>query len=193
MHALKLSALFLTAGLLAACNQGSAPEGEATPAAEAPVATAPAAAAAEAPQAPANVANLWNGGQPKALDIQVAHPNGTVLQLTSLTSQSGSTTIGMRVINGRTRDVDLNRWNTRQGYIVLDTGERLYLSPPVNNTRLSVPAGQTLEGELVFLGRLPPVRAATLVLNENAQTDSEHTTTPGFRIDLPVSAEGAAQ
>lgn len=130
---------------------------------------------------------LWNGGRERALDIQVAHPNGTVLQLASIKTAATSTSIGVRIMNGRNRDVELNRLNSRQGYILLDTGERLYLSPPSGNPRLSVPAGQNFEGELVFLGRLPPVRSAMLVLNENAQTDGQHTAIPGFRIDLPVS------
>jgi hypothetical protein len=75
----------------------------------------------------------------------------------------------------------------------MDTGERIYLSPPAGNTDLAVPAGQTLEGELVFLGRLPQGRSAILILNENATTDNEHSTTPGFRINLPLDqlASGA--
>ena len=135
--------------------------------------------------------NLWNGGNAKPLDIQVAHPNGTVLQLTSLKTQTSSTAIGLRAINGKDRDVEINRWNNRQGYILLDNGEKLYLSPPTSNPRLSIPAGQTFEGELVFLGRMPPVRSAVLVLNENSQTDNEYTNTPGFRIDLPLDGPAA--
>jgi hypothetical protein len=103
--------------------------------------------------------------------------------------------VGVRVLNGRERAVDLNRFNSnRDGYLALDTGERLYLSPPASNARLNIEAGQTLEGELVFLGRLPSSQSAVLILNENSQTDNEHTTTPGFRINLPLSAvaSGAA-
>jgi hypothetical protein len=106
-----------------------------------------------------------------------------------LQSRPTDTAVGVRVINGRDKDVDLNRFNSnRDGYLLLDNGERLYLSPPVTNTRLTIPAGQTFEGELVFLGRLPSVKAAVLVLNENSSSDSEYTTTPGYRIDLPLSS-----
>ncbi len=136
---------------------------------------------------------MWNGGTAGPLDVQVAHPSGVVLQLTSIQSRSTETAIGMRVINGRDREVTLNRFNTnRNGYLVLDGGERLYLSPPANNARLLIAPGQTMQGELVFLGRLPPVGNATLVLNENQSVSNEHTSTPGFRIDLPL-ATGAAQ
>lgn len=174
--------------VLAACDKPAAPDNETAAAASA------GASASPAPAAPAP--SLWNGGQAKPLDIQVAHPNGVVLQLTSLQSRAGDTAIGIRVTNGRDKEVDLNRFNNnRDGFLLLDTGERLYLSPPVSNTRLTVPAGQTFEGELVFLGRLPQVKTAVLVLNENSSGDSQYTTTPGFRVDLPLSgaAAGTAQ
>lgn len=165
---------------LAACTQ---PTNEATEGQE--------QQAAPAATEPTSSAKQWNNGAVKPLDIQVAHPNGTVLQLTSLQSRPTDTAIGLRVINGRTRDVELNRFpSNRTSYLLLDTGERLYLSPPPSNPRLSIPTGQTFEGELVFLGRLEPVNAAVLVLNENHATDNEHTTTPGFRIDLPVAGGG---
>lgn len=183
MQVWKIVTTLALAAPLVACQQAAAPD---TNTAENANAAAPATTAG------AGAAQLWNGGKAKPLDAQVAHPNGTVLQLTSLQSRATDTALGVRVINGRDKDVELNRFNrTRDGYLLLDTGERLYLSPPATNTRLGIPAGQTFEGELVFLGRLPPVKTAVLVLNENSSGDSEYTTTPGFRIDLPLA--GAAQ
>lgn len=138
----------------------------------------------------------WNAGKVMPLSLQVAHPNGTVLQLTSIQSRDIDTAVGIRVVNGRDRDVDLNRFNNnRDGYLLLESGEKLYLSPPPTNSRLTIPAGQTFEGELVFLGRLPAVNSAILVLNENSSADSEYTTTPGFRVDLPLTlpTRGASQ
>ena len=125
------------------------------------------------------------------LDLQVAHPSGVVLQLTSLQSRDTETVLGVRVINGDDREISLNRSNNRNGYLVIESGERLYLSPPQGNPRLTIQPGQTLEGELVFLGRLPPTPSAILVLNENSSMDSPYTQTPGFRINLPLA--GAAQ
>jgi hypothetical protein len=136
---------------------------------------------------------LWRGGDSVPLDIQVAHPNGTVLQLTSLQSRQTETAVGIRVINGDNREVRLNRFNrNRDGYIVVDSGERIYLSPPTSNSDLTVQPGQTMEGELIFLGRLPQAQSAILVLNENSATDNEHTDTPGFRINLPLQEVAAS-
>jgi hypothetical protein len=176
----KFAASVVVIMLLAGCQKAAAPEAD------------NGTATVTAPPNPGTPSALWNGGKSKPLDVQVAHPNGSVLQLTSLQSRPTETAVGIRVINGRDRDIDLNRFNSnRDGYLLLDSGERLYLSPPTTNTRLTIPAGQTFEGELVFLGRLPTARAAVLVLNENSSSDNEYTTTPGFRIDLPL-AGGAA-
>lgn len=173
-------ALALGVLVLTACQQQ-----EAEPAATEAVSDAPAAPADAEPSS--GSANLWQGGAQVPLDIQVAHPNGVVLQLTSLQSRDTETVVGVRVINGDDKEIDLNRFNNRDGYIVIGTGERLYLSPPVSNAKLSVQPGQTLEGELVFLGRLPQAQSAVLVLNENSSADSEHTQVPGFRINLPLA------
>lgn len=184
----------VAAGLLAAACGQSGDEQTAAGASGDQTTQAPVGAPV-AVSAPADGGStLWAGGRSVPLDIQVAHPNGVVLQLTSLQSRAAETAIGIRVLNGREREVQLNRFNSRNGYIVMDTGERIYLSPPAGNTDLALPAGQTLEGELVFLGRLPQGRSAILILNENATTDNEHSTSPGFRINLPLDqlASGAA-
>lgn len=174
--------LALAVILIAGCEKQ-----DAEPAAEV-TATEAQAVAAES----ASSASLWQGGAQVPLDLQVVHPNGVVLQLTSLQSRETETAVGVRVINGDDKEIDLNRYNNRDGYIVVESGERLYLSPPPSNTKLSIQPGQTLEGELVFLGRLPQTQSAVLVLNENSSTDSEHTRVPGFRIDLPLSSGAPA-
>src|SRR5690606_20665513 len=178
---LALGALTLTAG----CEQRQAEPARDVAASNAQ--TIPDADVANSAGAP----SLWQGGAQVPLDLQVAHPSGVVLQLTSLQSRDTETVLGVRVINGDDRQISLNRSNNRNGYLVIESGERLYLSPPQGNPRLTIQPGQTLEGELVFLGRLPPTPSAILVLNENSSMDSPYTQTPGFRINLPLA--GAAQ
>lgn len=190
----------LALSLVACADRDAASAPDAPPA----DATAPAAAGSDgdtaapstgAATAPASsTASLWRGGEVVPLDVQVAHPNGVVLQLTSLQSRPMETAIGVRVVNGREREVHLNRFNQRRAYIVMDSGERIYISPPAGNTDLTIPAGQSMEGELVFLGRLPRGESATLVLNENSSADNRNTDTPRFQLDLPVAGGfGTAQ
>lgn len=178
--------------LLSACGQeADAPDAGPENAAAAPQAATPAADGGA-------TSSLWRGGAAVPLDIQAPHPNGTVLQITSLQSRPTETVVGVRVINGDDREVLLNRNNNnRNGFIVVDSGERIYLSPPAANRTLSIQAGQTMEGELVFLGRLPQAQTGILILNENSSIDSEYTNAPAFRINLPLqdapAATGAAQ
>lgn len=152
-----------------------------------------AAAPVTAGSAPSTAgAGLWNNGQSQPLSLQFAHPNGTVVQLTSIQARDTETAIGIRVINGHSGEVNLNLSpNNRNGYIVTTSGERLYLSPPANNRELAIIEGQTLEGELVFLGRLSPGADATLVLNEG-RGDSEYSNSPAFRFQLPAPTAAAA-
>jgi len=171
---------------LSACGQDeAAPVADTATTGDAPqAATAPAAG---------GTGSLWRGGALVPLDIQAPHPNGTVLQVTSLQSRPTETVVGVRVINGDDREIQLNRYNNnRNGFIVVDSGERIYLSPPASNRTLSIQAGQTMEGELVFLGRLPEGRTGILILNENSSVDSEYTNTPAFRINLPLQAAAPA-
>lgn len=171
---------------LSACGNDGAETSEATASGE------PSAPAASAPASPASSA-LWRGGAVVPLDIQVPHPNGTVLQLTSIQSREAETVVGIRVINGDDREIQLNRFNrNRNGYIVVDSGERIYLSPPPGNRDLAIQPGQTMEGELVFLGRLPQAQSGILILNENNSLENEYTRTPGFRINLPLGNEANA-
>ena len=106
------------------------------------------------------------------LSLQVAHPNGTVLQVTSVQSGDMDTSVGVRVINGRDKDVDLNRFNNNRAAIcsstrVSSTSRR---RRPIQVYR----RGADIREKLVFLGRLQDVNSAILVLNENSSTDNEH-------------------
>lgn len=140
------------------------------------------------PEGPSVLSKLVGGGEPIAIDVQQAHPNGVVLQLVSLQAKPSETIIKAIVTNGDDQEQAFNRWgNNKQTYIVAEDGTKLYVSPPASNEKLEVPAGQRMEAELVFLGRLPQGSTATLIINDGQQTDNQHTTTPGFRIPLPLT------
>ena len=89
------------------------------------------------------------GGTP--LDIQVAHPAGVVLQIDSVSIGGDTTLVKARVLNGRDRDIELNagRENT---YLLTSSGKKILLTPPTANPKLTIPAGQSIEADLVFAG-----------------------------------------
>lgn len=139
------------------------------------------------PEGPSIMSDLLGGGEPMSLDIQQAHPNGVVLQLTSIQAKPSETVIGAIVTNGDDSEQSLNRYgNNKQTYIVTGDGSKLYLSPPTNNEKLLIPAGQRMEAELVFLGKVSQGGTATLIINDGDQTGNEHSNRPGFRIPLPL-------
>lgn len=126
------------------------------------------------------------GGTP--LDIQVAHPAGVVLQIDSVSIGGDTTLVKARVLNGRDRDIELNagRENT---YLLTSSGKKILLTPPTANPKLTIPAGQSIEADLVFAGALPRGESATLLINQQSRADNVYTSSPRFEAVLPL--EGA--
>jgi FtsP/CotA-like multicopper oxidase with cupredoxin domain len=155
----------------------------------APNASASANAQDMTPEGPGLAAQLFGGGKPMPLTLQNAHPGGLVLQVNSIQAKATETVIRVTVINGDTDEQMLNQFPTnRNGYLLASNGERLYLSPPTANPELRIGAGQRMEGELVFLGRLSQGGGATLVLNDGRDISSVYSNSPGFRIPIPLQS-----
>lgn len=128
---------------------------------------------------------LLGGSEPSPIDAQIAHPNGAVLQVLSVSAAGERVEVAVRLLNGREREVTLNS-GSENSYILADSGEKLMLVPPAGNPRLAVPGGQTMDGVLVFSGSLPRAERATLVLNENGSADNEYSASPRFQVVLPL-------
>ncbi|MEO8248016.1 MAG: hypothetical protein ABI589_01475 [Burkholderiales bacterium] len=81
-----------------------------------------------------------------------------------------------------THSTDLASTDT---FLELPGGDRLPIKRPANNRYLSIKDGETMEGQLVFLGAVPPsATEVRLVFNEgNAPDDSIG---PGLAMTLPL-------
>lgn len=133
------------------------------------------------------------GGGGAAADIQLAHPGGVVMQIDSVRSGGEATVVQARIINGRNRDIVLNGGG-ENSYLLTSSGDRLMLAAPPANTRLTVPAGQTIDAALVFTGALPRGdQRATLVLNQNSGSGNIHTNSPRFETALPLAGAFGAR
>lgn len=128
---------------------------------------------------------LFGGTEAAAVDAQIPHPNGAVLQVLSVKAGGERMVVNIRVLNGRDREITLNSGSERS-YVLADSGEKLLLVPPAANPTLAVPAGQTMDGTLVFAGALPRSERATLVLNESGSDDGQYSSNPRFQIALPL-------
>lgn len=129
--------------------------------------------------------SLLGGSAAAPLDLQIVHPGGTVLQVLSVSARDDRVLVNVRVMNARNREIALNS-GRENSYVLADGGEKLYLAPPAGNPNLAVPPGQTIDGALVFTGRLPRSDRATLVLNANGSPDSPYTSSPRFQLAMPL-------
>ena len=136
------------------------------------------------PEGPNLASRLFGGGQAVQLVQQKVLENGMVVNLTSFQAKADESILGVRIINGAERDVELN-WSNHKTFLVAG-GQKFWLSPPVENNDLKVTQGSKMEGELVFLGAIPKGATVTLVINDG-MSDSQYTNTPGFSMPLETT------
>ena len=136
------------------------------------------------PEGPSLTARLFGGGKPVALNQQKVLQNGMVVNLTSFQAKADESVLGVRIVNGADRDVNLD-WSDHKTFLVAG-GQKFWLSPPVENKDLKVTQGSKMEGELVFLGAVPKGVTVTLVVNDGL-SDSQYASDPGFSMPLEVT------
>ena len=136
------------------------------------------------PEGPSLTAKLFGGGKPMPLDIQRQAANGLILYVTSIQAKPTETVLAVKIVNGAKREVELN-WSDQKTFLTAQ-GQRFFLSPPIENKDLKIGAGATLQGELIFLGRLPQEGQVALVFNDG-QSDSQYSSYPNLSIPLPVT------
>jgi hypothetical protein len=130
------------------------------------------------------VTTLAPGAAP--LSLSARHPAGVTLKLTSIAVAEDSISVGVVVTNGGSADVKLNEFDDL--VLIDDHGGRYLVSPPPQDSAITVRKSTTLRGSLVFTGQLD--RAATsltLVTNEKGGGDNQYSTRPKIVVDgIPV-------
>ena len=72
-------------------------------------------------------------------------------------------------------------------YLQDESGAKLHIQRPEGNRDITIREGQTLEGQLVFMGSVAPsARQLKLVFNDGNQGDN--IVAPGLAIDVPLPA-----
>ncbi len=198
-------ALWATAALalaLTACKDqtsapAAAPAQPATPAVPATPATPAASAAPTAPAtpatpaAPAAAASPAPGAAPAAaaprklpLGVQGVAPAGVTVRVKGAEIGGDATVLDVS-ISFANRITDSTMLALADTYIQDESGAKLHIKRPEGNRDLTIREGETLNGQLVFLGSVPPTaRQLKLVFNDGAQGDN--IVSPGFSIDLPL-------
>ncbi|MCE1192453.1 MAG: DUF4352 domain-containing protein [Acidovorax sp.] len=183
------AAMAAAALLLAACKEPAAPQPKVSAAAEpapapaaAPPAPAPAAAPAAqpAPAAPAAAA----APRKQTLAIQGVAPAGVTVRVKGVEMGADATVLDVS-ISFANRITDTTMLALADTYLQDESGARLHIKRPDNNRDITLREGETLDGQLVFLGAVAPsARKLKLVFNDGNQGDN--IVAPGLVIDLPL-------
>ncbi len=173
--------MLTTAVLLTACKE-RAPEPVA--AAPAPVASPP-PAASPAP-GPAAAAPAPAGAAPVKLplSIQGVAAAGVTVRVKAVEIGADATVLDVS-ISFANRITDTTMLALADTYLQDESGARLHIKRPDNNRDITIREGETLDGQLVFMGAVAPTaRKLKLVFNDGNQGDN--IVAPGLVIDLPL-------
>ena len=147
----------------------------APPAADQPVAPAPAAAAMPAAAVP-----------PKKLplSIQGVAAAGVTVRVKAIEIGADATVLDVS-ISFANRITDTTMLALADTFLQDESGARLHIKRPDNNRDMTIREGETLDGQLVFMGAVAPTaRKLKLVFNDGNQDDN--IVAPGLVIDLPL-------
>ena len=121
----------------------------------------------------------------QTLNLQVNHPNGSVLQVKGIDFAGDRITLKFTVTNSLKQSIKLNH-----SEMVLhdNLGNSYSLLPLPQNPELEILSGETIKGSLIFLGRIAPT-ATSLTLTTNSQAGSvqENATNPKLVVAIPIS------
>ncbi|WP_422843572.1 hypothetical protein [Acidovorax sp. M2(2025)] len=181
------AAMAAAALLLAACKEPAAPQPKVSAAAE----PAPAAVAAPPSAAPSTAAPAAQAAPPAAaaprkqtLAIQGVAPAGVTVRVKAVEMGADATVLDVS-ISFANRITDTTMLALADTYLQDESGARLHIKRPDNNRDITVREGETLDGQLVFLGAVAPsARKLKLVFNDGNQGDN--IVAPGLVIDLPL-------
>lgn len=166
--------------LLVACKESTAPQPKVSAAAGTAPAPAAAPAAQPAPAAPAAAA----APRKQTLAIQGVAPAGVTVRVKGVEMGADATVLDVS-ISFANRITDTTMLALADTYLQDESGARLHIKRPDNNRDITIREGETLDGQLVFMGAVPPAaRKLKLVFNDGNQGDN--IVAPGMVIDLPL-------
>lgn len=177
-------AVAAAAVVLAACKE-RAPEPQVA------AATAPVPAAGPAPTAPATQAAPAPAAAPAAatpkkvpMSIQGVAAAGVTVRVKAVEIGADATVLDVS-ISFANRITDTTMLALADTYLQDESGARLHIKRPDNNRDITIREGETLDGQLVFMGAVAPsARKLKLVFNDGNQGDN--IVAPGLVVDLPL-------
>ena len=170
--------------LLAACKDRAPDAPAAAPAVSAAPAAAPVAAPPpDTPPAPA-AAPVATAPKRVPLAIQGVAAAGVTVRIKAVEIGADATVLDVS-ISFANRITDTTMLALADTYLQDESGARLHIKRPDNNRDITFREGETLDGQLVFMGAVPPsARKLKLVFNDGNEGDN--IVAPGLVVDLPL-------
>ena len=176
-----------------AAQPSVAPAALPSPAGAASPATLPASAASAASTAPsvstsalASTASTASTKVPQRVPLQVqgVAAAGVTVRVKAVEMGADATVLDVS-ISFANRITDSTMLALVDTYLQDEGGARLHIKRPDSNRDLTIREGQTLDGQLVFMGAVAPTaRKLKLVFNEGHEGDN--LVAPGLVVDLPL-------
>lgn len=176
-----------------AAQPSVAPAARPSPAGAASPATLPASAASAASTAPsvstsalASTASTASTKVPQRVPLQVqgVAAAGVTVRVKAVEMGADATVLDVS-ISFANRITDTTMLALADTYLQDESGARLHIKRPDNNRDITIREGETLDGQLVFMGAVAPsARKLKLVFNEGNQGDN--IVAPGLVVDLPL-------
>jgi hypothetical protein len=175
--------MLTTAVLLAACKEQSP---EPVAAGPAPVVSPPPAASPVPSSVAAHPAPAAAAPVKLPLSIQGVAAAGVTVRVKAVEIGADATVLDVS-ISFANRITDTTMLALADTYLQDESGARLHIKRPDNNRDITIREGETLDGQLVFMGAVAPtVRKLKLVFNDGNQGDN--IVAPGLVIDLPLQS-----
>ncbi len=166
------------------------PAGAASPATLPASAASAASAASTAPSvstsALASTASTASTKVPQRVPLQVqgVAAAGVTVRVKAVEMGADATVLDVS-ISFANRITDTTMLALADTYLQDESGARLHIKRPDNNRDITIREGETLDGQLVFMGAVAPsARKLKLVFNEGNQGDN--IVAPGLVVDLPL-------
>ncbi|WP_019373750.1 hypothetical protein, partial [Melaminivora alkalimesophila] len=118
------------------------------------------------------------------LSVQGVAPAGVTVRVKAVEIGGDATVLDVS-ISFANRITDSTMLALTDTFLEAEDGARLHIKRPQDNRDLLIREGQTLDGQLVFLGSVPTTaRKLRLVFNEG--NDGDNIVAPGLVVQLPL-------
>lgn len=120
----------------------------------------------------------------QTLNLQANHPSGAQLQIKNISFEPELITVNLAATNSSKQAIALNQ---SQMLLQDNLGNQYNLLPLPENAELEITSGETLSGELMFIGRINAEATSLSLITNEGEDEQTQTTYPRIVVEgIPV-------